>query len=236
MSLVDQVVASIQAMPDYEDAIKIIRKNSYAPFYLVGGKVYRTVASIIHGVDCGADRADWDALVLGEVKLTWLPYGWSNVVPFNKDKKRNSLQLSKGGNYIAPHWRYNYGSSAFSGTYTSRSPKIDLISVLDVPGNNDLSSYFDVVPLDIQMMALDLRNHALVGHRAMQAITQKKIAINNPTGCLGEINPMQIMARKAQSMGFSYEGQVLRKTPCDCYDGDTQALWHFGCKFPQFHC
>jgi hypothetical protein len=230
MSLVDKVIQRLSSHKDYEEAIKTIRKNSYGQVYLVGGKIYRTVSEIVHGIECGAKDADWDALCMGEVKVTYCPPGWGSMPP----KLPNSMALAKrvGNGYAVSFGAYNRRRRYVP---PGKQHKIDLIGIKDVPGDGTLQSYFDIVPLDIQRMALDLEGRALHGTRAMDAIRRKMVKVNNSEGCLPGLQIKPYIARKAQSLGFTYEGQVIAKVDCNCYGGDSKALWDYGCKLPQFH-
>jgi hypothetical protein len=236
MNLVDKIAKALSSHEDFEEVMRIIRKNAYGHPYLVGGKIYRTVSEIIHGIDVGARQADWDALVMGDVVPNYLPKGWSVIPPRFTNSKKNSVELQKlsrkGGNLV------RFGGYNNTGMFQPmrKLHKIDIIGIKDVPGDDSLRSYFNVVPLDVQKIAFNFETKTLYGVDAINAIKKRHIKVNNPEGCLPGLDLAPYIARKAGSLGYTYEGQVISKTKCNCYDGDTQALWNNGCKLPQFHC
>lgn len=73
----------IKESPEYKEVYGIAKANATGKVYLVGGKVYRTLASIFHWsgeediLDCGEDKCDWDFLVDGfNGKATKTPNKW----------------------------------------------------------------------------------------------------------------------------------------------------------------
>jgi hypothetical protein len=235
--LVNRLIERLNTYGDFEEAIKAIRKNSYGPTYLVGGKIYRTLSEIIHGEDCKAAKADWDALVMGEVKLTYVPNGWGISEVYDKTTKKNSLGLQSRRKSKALRARIRMGYRPGTRYVPKRPPlhKIDLIGIKDIPGDGSLQSYFDCVPLDIQAIALCLDTQRIHGVKAMEAINKKNIKVNSTKGALPGLEIKSYIAHKAASMSYNYEGQVIQKTPCNCFEGDSKLLFDYGCKLPDFH-
>ena len=243
--LVTQLIDKLRSYKDFEEAIKAIRKNSYGPIFLVGGKVYRTLSEIIHGGDFKATSVDWDALVMGEVKMNYVPRGWEVAEVYDERTKKHSLGFQKNG--TKPRWGNPRMGLIRMGGYRGNNRyippsrarpqhKIDLIGIKDIPGNGTLQSYFDCVPLDIQAIALCLDTQTIHGVKAMEAIRRKHIKVNSTTGALPGLDVNVYLPQKADSMGYTYEGQIVQKTPCNCFGGDTKALFDHGCKLPNFHC
>lgn len=227
MSLVDKVIMAISSHEDYEEVMKTVRKNAYGPTLLVGGKVYRTVSEIIHGTECGSKDADWDVLIMGDVKTAYVPSGWNAVTSYYPGSKTNSLGLVKQTR--------KYSAKTWVAPIVKIDNKIDMIGIRDIPGDGTLNSYFKVVPLDVQRIALDIEKRQLFGPVAINAIKRRNVKINSTKGCLPRLDIKRYIVDKATSLGYTYEGQVVSKKPCDCYGNDTKSLWDYGCKLPQFH-
>lgn len=60
----------ITSYPEYQQVWEIVTKNCDGPVRLVGGRVYRTLLEIIHGISFGADKCDWDWVTTKFGKLT----------------------------------------------------------------------------------------------------------------------------------------------------------------------
>lgn len=244
MNLSDRVIERIKSYEDFESSMQTIRKNSYGPIFLVGGKVYRTIIEELTGRDVGAAIVDWDALCFGDVKPTHIPEGWRRNF-HNSASKLNSLGLEKGVSRVRrttsvnKRVRFNPYYGGASGPYQSINKgagahKIDIIGIKDVPGGRDLQSYFNIVPLDVQRVALSLENGTLHGVNGLKAIKSGHIRINSTEGSLPGLEITSYIKRKAESIGFTYEGQAQQGIPCDCFE-DSRAMLFSGCKFPKFH-
>ena len=243
MNLTDRIVDRLKSYEDYEEVITTARKNSYGPLYLVGGKIYRTIIEELTGREVGAKTADWDVLVMGDIKPNHIPKGWRRN-SYNQAAKPNSLGLEKATRRASAGVRfsaYHGGAMAYHqsriGNPVSRAKKahkIDLIAIKDVPGEG-LEGYFNVVPLDIQRIALSLCDNTLKGVEGLRAIKSGNIRINSREGCMPGLHIESYIVGKATSIGFTYEGQVVPTTPCNCFDGNPRGMLFSGCKFPRFH-
>ena len=240
---IDRLMSRICNYDDFSEVITIARASAYGPLFLVGGKLYRTIVEMTHGYDCGAALADWDFLVLGSVKPPTLgninnPYTHKNWVVKSLPSyqhgswanfKANSVTLLKNG----------LVASLMSRRVPIRTTadKIDIIAIDDIAKGGGLSDYFKVVPLDIQQLALDIENTtpALLGAEALNAIDKRAIRINNAQGALPNLDISSYLADKAKSLNFTYEGQVVNQTACNCYPNDIKALFRWGCQFPKEH-
>jgi len=231
MNLADRIIKRIESYSDYKSSIKVIRNNSYGPIYLVGGKVYRTIIEELTGRDVKAASVDWDALCMGDVKPSNVPSGWQRN-PYNREAKPNSLGLVESVHVRAYHAKHIYAQRRIGSTRNA-AHKIDIIGIKDIPGQT-LNAYFDIVPLDIQRIALCLEKRTLYGVKGMKAINSGTIRINSNKGTMPGLDISSYIQRKAESLGFSYEGQEAPRIPCDCFS-HPRAMLFGGCKFPQFH-
>lgn len=237
------IMDRIMRHPDFAEVSKLVKRNTGGKVYLVGGKVYRTAVELVYGYPCGAEKADWDFLCLGDVvhrqRAYLLPDWHVDYCPY-EDYKEHSMCLE----YIPPRGPGGFGGPGVIQAYGPKK-KIDIIGIKDIPKFNGseasssrLNDYFDAVPLTIQAIALstDSYSYPRLWGAALDSIEAKTIYVNNERGTLRPFDVRQYALQKADSLKFKYHGyRKAGKTPCDCFDGDIGALWRNGCQRKDFH-
>jgi hypothetical protein len=210
-SVANTAFAAIKSHELYDDICKIVRKNCYDTYYMVGGMVYRNLAIAYHGkknsiANTNISKADFDFVVLGKPRDFFVPEGWR--LKRNTYTKKNSLTFI----YQARNKRL----------------KLDIISIKDIPGGNTVRDYFDFVPLDIQAIAAQPEYKRCFGE-GISAIVTKKIRLKNVDGLIHSYQvPRQYAAGKAASMGFQFVDTARRNhRPCSCNSRD---LFWLGCQ------
>lgn len=225
-SVVNELMSKLKAAPLYDDVVNIGLRNSYNSFYLVGGKVYRGLAEIIHGDVRGFNSCDWDILVMGKPYNIWLPR------KFADDKWRWMGNHYADNSLCCKHYKHSY-----VGRGSVETTKMDIISIDDVKedktAKGTLEDYYKGVPLDIQAIALDLTNSALYGP-GISAVIQGRIAISGQ-GTIFEKNydpnyVTDMLVNKATSMLFDYTNTLSTPAKCTCYANDPRMLLFFGCR------
>ncbi len=121
MNLADKVIAALASYEDFEESMETIRKNAYGPVYLVGGKVYRTVSEVIHGINVGARESDWDALVMGDVKhVYWIETvykGGASFLPYDRGPIERAIPVEDAYGSCA-------GRGGADGVYVGSDPNL----------------------------------------------------------------------------------------------------------------
>lgn len=247
----ERLLAWISSHKDFVAITSAVMQNCYGPVYLVGGKVYRSIAEIVHGGNFGSDSADWDFLCLGDVKANTKPMGFKAAARSYYTGTTKSLTYKRYVRAAVP-----WAPPSRRGLITRRvrmsgpisalkvDAKVDIIAIDDIISKANttktgLDAYFDGVPLDIQALALGpicAGAITLKGPLAISAIERRKVSINNKTGLLPNYNIPQYIKDKAATLpGFVYEGMKAAKIACNCFPNDLQALWREGCQMPRLH-
>lgn len=128
------------------------------PVYLVGGKVYRSLALARHGVG-NPQGGDFDILVEGSFNMQCASSAWGG----DWETEEDVLYDLSGVRFV--------------------HQKVDGL-VVDVFSCVSVEEYFKGVPLDIQAIAYDIVNEKIWGEKGVAAIEKKVIHINNLENCL----------------------------------------------------
>lgn len=220
-----EIIQRIRSHVDFDDVYAMARRQSYAPMYLVGGRVYRTVIEVITGNNVGANEADWDFLVMGAIKQRLIsnPEGEWEVEIFQYCKE-NSLRLRR--------LRSIERQSRWGVFPSMEVTKMDLIAIADCAEGvkfPSLHNYFQIVPLDVQCAALDLERNELHVAKVLQVIDRGSIAVNNPKGALPNLRINQYIRDKARSLNMGVDRQIAKGShTCICPMYPT--LMRFGCQ------
>lgn len=173
-TIVDEVIDTIQANPNWKEVWRIACKNSKSTPYLVGGKVYRTLIEVVYGYPARAECVDYDFVTESVAKKKKVPYGWMPKV---------------GPNYPTLNLVNLQGSIRLK---SKKGCCIDIVSTKDIlqikDGRfpEDISGYLRSVPLNIQSIALDIHNRKLIGDVGKQAVMEQKVHIHNHESYAGQ--------------------------------------------------
>jgi len=220
-----EIIRRIREHVDFDDVYTMARRQSYAPMYLVGGRVYRTVIEVLTENKVGASDVDWDFLVMGKIKkfLVHNPADEWEVEDFQYCKE-NSIRLRR---------TRSIERQSRLGIFPSMEvTKMDLIAIKDCARDikfPSLHNYFQIVPVDIQCAALDLEKNELHVAKVLQCIERGSIAVNNPKVALPNLRINQYIRDKATSLRMGVDKQVAKGSHvCICPMYPT--LMRFGCQ------
>lgn len=200
------VKSAVEASPYWSLVRALLLKHGGTP-YIVGGKVYRTLAAFEHGVSFHARDADWDFYVIGgNHKCVSPPFiSWAGTGGKPDDSRLTWVQ-TRGVGVILEELREQvlnescglYDKSlrsspkvSMSRTYELRTSSGKVVTKVDIIYEEDiiteypdsklrgLDLYFKKVPLDVQAVAVTLDGELL--GPGVEAIRKKQITVNNPT-------------------------------------------------------
>jgi hypothetical protein len=169
---------------DFKDAIKIIRKNSQGNFWLIGGFVYRNIASLLYGVEKPA--VDLDFIIENSTNELLLPNSW--------EKKFN-----------------RYGNLKFvrnDGLEIDFVPLTNIHSIIRRGLPATIENFLTGTPLNIQSIVYDVKHNKVEGDIGIKALFEKKVFINNREQAkiysMKKGKPINsIIKEKASSLGFA---------------------------------
>jgi len=222
---VRELVGRIKSIQGWDKVEEVIKRSTVDPYWIVGGTVYRTLANILHGTPI-PPTIDVDVLVEGEPRpmpLDNLPYQWAHTGSSLKSHRT----LARGSIKATPTF---YGLQSL-GIFSL--PKIDLIAAKDIMEvgrkinkvkSTLLLTYFAVVPLDIQAIALDLTSECIMG-RGITAVINKTIGVNNSS--LPYSHTIYLRDKLLSLNGFVTTSNSAAIHLCNC---DARMLFNFGCK------
>lgn len=189
----------------WEEVYDIAKSNSKGRVWLVGGKVYRTLAEILHGVSVGAASCDYDFITTYTTWFNHIPgkwyvtfnteYGESLFNPYTSEKCENAWRYFKEGRQVLDLMTFKRATQAGH------------------PAN--LDGYFKSVPLNVQAVALDIDGRQLLGP-GVEAICRKIVSVNNREQAEGAANRAaisidQFVEARARSLGFSAKSFAIIK-------------------------
>ncbi len=140
---------------DFQEAIDIIRRNSQKDSWLIGGFVYRNIASSLYGTEKA--KADLDFIIEKSPDKILVPRYW---------KKR----LNKYGN---PKLFRN------DGLEIDFVPLENVSSILRRHLKPSIENFLTGTPLTIQSIAYDIKNNCTQGNIGIKALLDKTVAVND---------------------------------------------------------
>ncbi len=142
---------AIEEDGEFQRALKIVQRNSDGKIWVAGSFVFRNLASAIHNLPKPVFK-DYDFIV---------------------EKINKKLEVEQGMNFTLNTFG---GVKIVNGSIT-----IDVWEPKDVYLATDpsIENYLKTVSLNIQSIAYSIENNKVLGEIGLDAITNKKIAINN---------------------------------------------------------
>lgn len=144
---------SFQDIPNYLDIIKLLESNTSGKVYMLGGGVFRQIASKYWHVNI--DYRDFDFVATEVVDDLVLPFGWVG--------QKNSYGAHKifTGETSIDLWSHSQQHSIIS---------------RDIPFT--IESVLQLTPLTIQSIAYDLQEGVVMGHAGLEAIRSRTVGVN----------------------------------------------------------
>lgn len=136
------------------EALEIVKSNSSGKIWLIGGFVYRTIASQLYGIP--KPEVDFDFIVENAVEHFTLPKDWSV-----QQNRFGNPKLVNGNNSID----YVPLDKVYSITSRALPPTIE--------------NYLSGVPLTVQSLAYDIYENKVMGDIGIDALKRRVVEINN---------------------------------------------------------
>ncbi len=136
------------------DVLGVVEGNCVGGFWLIGGFVYRTLASVWYGV--ARPVVDLDFLVERPVDVFDLPEGW--VV------KKN---------------RYGNPKLVSGGLVVDYVPLNNVYSILKRGVEPSIESFLSGVPLNVQSIAYDCVQRKVIGNVGIKALVDRVVCVND---------------------------------------------------------
>ncbi len=139
---------------EFKEAVEIIRKSSKGKAWLIGGFVFRSIIQDLYGIPMSKD-VDLDFIIEKPAEIK---------VPTNWKIGKNSYNNPK---LIGPNYEIDY------------VPLNNIHSIIRRGLDPTIENFLSGTPLNIQSIAYDIIDNAVVGNIGIQSISQKVIAVNN---------------------------------------------------------
>jgi hypothetical protein len=174
-------------------AVEIVRNNCQGQFWLIGGMVYRTLASMLYGA--AKPEIDLDFIVSRPNKKFDLPDGWR--------VERNRFGTDK--------------LVSLNGLKIDFVPLEDVFSIKARNLEPTIDNFLTGVPLDIQSIAFDVENEVVIGNLGFSALLTKMVrVVSLPLLKFAAKNKEMTPKKYAQNIADSLEfGLLLPKELVD---------------------
>ncbi len=160
LSLKEEITRSfldgVQDCREFHESLEIIRGNSSGKIWLVGGFLYRTIASGLYGLpksDCDFDFIVEVPVAVQEMRL---PAGWT--------VKKNHFGHPK---LVEGRKRIDY------------IPLKEVYSIVHRRVEASIENFLSGVPLTVQSIAYDIYENRIIGEKGIDAILRKVVEVNN---------------------------------------------------------
>lgn len=179
----------VEKNDEYNEAVAILRNNDVRRIWLIGGFVYRTIASNLYGTE--PPKIDLDFIIDHTPENPTLPIGWW-------------IEKNNFGNY--KYIRKNLSLDI-----------VPITNIHSIVTNNlepTIENYLLGTPLTIQSIAYDVSQKKVIGEVGISAALTQTVAVHNAEAMqyLSEKYDRSInsyILEKASSLGF--KGEFLSK-------------------------
>lgn len=154
MDITQVFLFGIKDCEEFPEALEIVKKNSSGKIWLIGGFVYKTIASQLYGLP--KPKVDLDFVVEYPVTDFNLPSGW------RADKNRfGNPKLMKGKKQI------------------DYVPLGNIYSIIQRQIEPTIENFLTGVPLTIQSVAYDVNKNRVIGEIGIDALQRKVVEVND---------------------------------------------------------
>ncbi len=178
MSELVKVIDAIESLPGYKEALDLVRINSDGQIWLIGGSVYRTIASVWHGSQ--SKIVDFDFIVEKATPNITVPLGW--------EMKVNSFGNPKfmcGGNVV------------------DFIPVATVKPIVDRNLMPTIENVLAATTLGIQAVAYDVFKKEIFGSVGLGDLEAKIVRVNDRLSFSEYKMPIeQLIKNKAEELGF----------------------------------
>lgn len=182
MDLSEVFIEAISRCSDFEEGVRVVRGVTSGGLWLIGGTVYRTLASALYGAQ--DPKVDLDFVADRLVKGVEAEQGWAKT-----SNKYGHPRLVKG--------KKNIDYASLGSLYQIRSRRLE----------PTIENYLSGVPLTVQSVVFDVINQRLVGEIGIKAIYERTVAINRLHSAkrlarFKRKTLKEIISKKSEELGF----------------------------------
>lgn len=176
-------VAATKDCMEMQEAVNIVRKNSSGKIWLIGGFVYRNIASIMYGTQ--KPKVDLDFIVEIPINKFNLPEGW--IIQRNKFGNPKFVNGEKMIDYV---------------------PLRSIYSIISRDMEPTIYNYLSGTPLTVQSIAYDLQEKKIIGNTGINSLINRIVAVNNLefaeyAAKKKGTSIRELLQKKAESMNFN---------------------------------
>lgn len=154
MNITKLFLAGVKGCKEFSDAREIVKRNSSGKIWLIGGFVYRTIASQLYGLP--KPEVDLDFIVEYPVSDFNLPSGWK--VDRNRFGNPKLVNGKKQIDYV---------------------PLGNIYSILQRQMEPTIENFLTGVPLTVQSVAYDVNENKVIGEIGLNALQRKVVKAND---------------------------------------------------------
>lgn len=139
--------------PSFQDALELVKMNSEGKIWVIGGYVYKNLASTLYGIT---------------------PYEYD--IDFIVEKRNKELPVVPGWDFrVNRYGSKNYIREKNEMSFTELGRAIRVSGAL----NPSIEDFLRETPLNIQSIAYDIEQHSLIGEIGIEALQSKIVKVNN---------------------------------------------------------
>ena len=183
MNITQAFLSGVKGREEFTEALDIVKRNSSGKIWLIGGFVYRTIASQLYGLP--KPEVDLDFVVETPVQDFDLPRGWG--VDKNRFGNPKLVSGKKQIDYV---------------------PLGNIYSILQRNIEPTIDNYLTGVPLTVQSVAYDVYANKVVGEIGIDALRRRVVEVNDllfaKYAAQEKNKSLQVMIQeKADNLGFT---------------------------------
>lgn len=152
--MLDLFLEGIKDCEEYPEAVEIVKRNSSGNIWLIGGMVFRTLASQLYGSP--KPEVDLDFVIEKANSTILLPTGWA--------ERKNRF-----GNPKFVNGEKQIDFIPLNAIYSINSRGLEPI----------IENYLSGVPLTMQAVIYDVINNRLIGEKGIDAIKRRVVEVND---------------------------------------------------------
>jgi len=183
MNVTEAFLSGVKDCEEFIEALDIVKKNSSGGVWLIGGFVYRTIASQLY--KSLKPEVDLDFIVENPVSDFNLPTDWR--VDTNHFGNPKLVNGKKQIDYV---------------------PLRNIYSILKRQVKPTIENYLTGVPLTIQSIAYDVYENKVIGEIGINALQRRVVEINDLffaeyAAQKKDLSVQEMIQEKAKSLGFT---------------------------------
>jgi len=154
MNVTQAFLSGVKDCEEFPEALEIVKRNSSGKIWLIGGFVYRTIASQLYGLS--KPEVDLDFVVENPVSDFDLPNDWR--VDKNRFGNPKLVNGKKQIDYV---------------------PLRNIYSILQRQIEPTIENFLTGVPLTVQSVAYDINENRVIGEIGIDALQRRVVEAND---------------------------------------------------------